>query len=215
MKTCLLTGASGGIGSAIKEALEADGIEVIGISSTDKTMMIADLRYQVYDVCQKFEELYGCPDIIINCAGILADRLIENTTEEMIMDSFQVNVLAPIRIMKYFIPKMKDRLSGHIINIGSSSAYEAASKRSIYAATKHALLGFTRAIQDEVWDYGIRVSILSPASVDTRMHKDTPFYDRRTLVTPKEMADSVMFLLKMDGPGIIQELRLWRFDRKN
>ena len=175
MKTALVTGASGGIGKAICDALEAEGVKVGKTSTTTEEGIICDLRYDLNHLCHAVLREIGVPDIIINSAGILPRGRIDQTSDETIQDAFHVNVIAPIRIIRFFLPQMMERKSGYIINIGSSSAYEgAAAKRTIYSATKHAILGFTRALADEVWEYGIRVCIISPASVNTAMHIDTP-----------------------------------------
>ncbi|KKL15028.1 hypothetical protein LCGC14_2509740, partial [marine sediment metagenome] len=157
MKTALVTGASGGIGKAICLSLEAEGIKVCKTSTSTEDGIIADLRYDVNHLCHAVLREIGVPDIIINSAGILPKGKLDETTDEQIQDAFHVNVIAPIRIIRFFLPQMMERKSGYIINIGSSSAYEgAAAKRTIYSATKHAILGFTRALADEVWEYGIR-----------------------------------------------------------
>ena len=213
-KTALVTGASGGIGKAICEALEAEGIKVAKTSTSVEDGIICDLRYDVMHLCHAVLKEIGIPDIIVNCAGILPRGKLDEMTDELIQDAMHINLIAPIRIIRFFLPQMMERKSGYIINIGSSSAYEgAAAKRTIYSATKHAILGFTRALADEVWEYGIRVSIISPASVNTAMHIDTPAYDRDSLILPKELAEAVIYLLKSDGPGIVNELRINRFKR--
>lgn len=214
MKTALVTGASGGIGKAICEELELEDIKVCKTSTSVEDGILADLRYDVVHMCHAVLREIGVPDIIINSAGILPRDSVDKTTDETIQDAFHVNLIAPIRIIRFFLPAMMERKSGCIINIGSSSAYEGAAKnRTIYSATKHGILGFTRALADEVWSYGIRVHIVSPASVNTTMHVDTPGYDRDTLITPKELAEAVMYLIKSDGPGIVNELRINRFKR--
>lgn len=211
MKTALVTGASGGIGKAICTELEKAGIKVCKTSTSIEDGILADLRYDIYHLCHAVLREIGTPDIIINCAGVLPRESVIKTTDEELHDAFAVNVFSVMRICRFFLPAMMERRSGYIINIGSSSCYDAAANRSLYAATKHALLGFTRALDDEVWQYGIRVHIISPESVNTSMHIDTPTYDRATLILPQELADAVMYLLNAVGPGIITELRINRF----
>lgn len=214
MRTALVTGASGGIGKAICEALEAEGIKVCKTSTSVEDGILADLRYDVMHMCHAVLREVGVPDIIINAAGILPKRKLDETPDEEIQDAFHINVIAHIRIIRFFLPEMLKRRSGYIINIGSSSAYEGASKnRTIYSATKGAIVQFSKALQDEVRNYGIRVSTISPSSVDTPMHVDTAGYDRATLVTPKEVAEAVIYLIKADGPGIVNELRISRIKK--
>ncbi len=212
MKTALVTGASGGIGKAICRALEADGIKVVKTSTSIEDGILADLRYDVMHMCHAVLREVGVPDIIIHSAGILPDKLIADTAFEDIKDAFQVNLFAPIMITAFFASEMMKRKSGELIYIGSSSCYEASARRSIYAATKHGLLGFVRAMDDELRPYNIRVHIISPQSVETSMHKDTPIFNRDTLILPKDLAEAVMYVLKSDGPGIIKELRISRYN---
>jgi len=209
-RTALVTGASGGIGRAICASLEAKGIKVCKTSTSVEDGILADLRYDIYHLCHAVLREIGTPDIIINSAGSLPRESIIKTTDEEIHDAFAVNVFSVMRICRFFLSNMMERRSGYIINIGSSSCYAAAANRSLYAATKHALLGFTRALDAEVWKYGIRVHIISPESVNTSMHIDTPTYDRETLILPQELADAVMYLLKAEGPGIVTELKINR-----
>ncbi len=210
-RTALVTGATGGIGKAICNTLQESGITVVKTSTHMEEVIHADLRYDVYNLCHAVKEKIGTPDIIIFSAGILPRESVIKQTDEEINDAFQVNVMSFMRICRFFLPAMMERRSGYIIAIGSSSCYAAAAKRSLYAATKHALLGFVRALDEEVWQYGIRIHIISPASVNTSMHIDTPTYDRATLITPQEMADAVMYLLRANGPGIVTELQIRRF----
>ena len=214
MKTALVTGASGGIGKAICEALESEGIKVCKTSTSVEDGIICDLRYDVVHLCHAVLREIGVPDIIINSAGILPKRKLDETPDEEIQDAFHINIIAPIRIIRFFLPEMMKRRSGYIINIGSSSAYEGASaKRTIYSATPGAILQFGKALQDEGNNYGIRVHTISPSSVDTPMHIDTPGYDRATLVRPKEIAEAVIYLIKSNGPGIVNELRINRIKK--
>ena len=212
MDRILVTGASGGIGKAICEALEVEGIKVCKTSTTTEDGILADLRYDVIHLCHGVLAEIGVPDIIINSAGILPRGRLLDMTDEIIQDAMHVNLIAPIRIIRFFLPQMMERKSGYIINIGSSSAYEEASRnRTIYSATKGGIVQFTKSLYDEVKDYGIRVTSISPASVDTTMHVDTPTFDRESLIRPEEMAKAVMYILSMTGPGIVGELRIKRF----
>ena len=114
---------------------------------------------------------------------------------------------------------MKQNRNGSVINICSSSAYHGGGKEghTVYSATKHALLGFSRALDDEVRKSNVRVSSISPAGVNTQMMKkrlkNSRDINRNSLMTTQEVSDALLFLLKSNGRGIVYEMRLSRMLR--
>lgn len=114
----------------------------------------------------------GHLDIVIFSAGLgkfAAAHEIEDDTIQSMMD---VNVIAPMIMTKRLLPKMMERRGGHLIYIGSQAGKVATPKASIYAATKHAVIGYTNALRMEVAPYHIDVSVVHPGPIDT------PFLDK-------------------------------------
>lgn len=151
-------------------------------------------------------------DVIVNSAGVFFLRASDDITLEDYNVMFDVNVRAPIFIIKFFLEKMKKKCKGNIFNIGSSSCYNGGKLSSLYCASKHALLGYSKSISDELKDYNIRVCNLSPSSTKTKMGKiplaSNQLYD--TFIDPKEVAETLYFILKFKGNMEIKELLLNR-----
>jgi 3-oxoacyl-[acyl-carrier protein] reductase len=99
---------------------------------------------------------------------------------------------------------------GRIINIGSSSAYAGSQETSLYCASKHALLGFSRALHDELKKNNIRTYCVSPSGAKTEMGKLIKNQNFETFIDPKEIAEYVAFICSFDGEMISDEIRLNR-----
>ena len=84
---------------------------------------------------------------------------------------------------------------------------------TVYSSTKHALLGFSRALDEEVRNFNIRVGTISPAGVATEMVKNRTDLDQNSMMSTTEVADAVLYLLKSQGKGIVYEMRMWRMLR--
>lgn len=233
-RIALVTGASRGIGKAITLCLLDAGALVIGTALNEKGLNVlykslpphlinnfypipADLRLDkdIQNLFTIIEKNPGNPEIIINNAGVMVFELLHNITDDMLKSSYEVNVFAPFKIIRNFVPEMIKKKWGRIINICSSSAYfgGGTSKHCLYSATKHALLGFSRALDDELREYNIRVGTVSPAGVRTDMVSERFDIDHTTFMSPDEVAEAVMYLVTADGPGIVYEMRIWRMNR--
>ena len=99
---------------------------------------------------------------------------------------------------------------GRIVNFGSSSAYTGTRKTSLYCASKHAILGFSRALHEELKEYNIRTFCVSPAGVKTKMGKLIENHNFNTFLNPKEIVEYVAFICSFDNEMISEEIRLNR-----
>ena len=233
-KISLVTGASRGIGKSISLSLLNAGAIVVGTSFDEKKLNIfaetlpsnfrnnffpiaADLQIDedIINLCSRIKKNLGNPEIIINNAGIMVFELLNDITNDMLKSSYEVNVFAPFKITREFVPAMIQNKWGRIINICSSSSYFGGGtpKHCLYTGTKHALLGFSRALDDELRGYNIRVGTVSPAGVRTDMVAELSHLDHTTFMSPDEVAEAVMYLVTADGPGIVYEMRIWRMNR--
>ena len=236
-KIAIVTGITGDIGQSILKALSAENIKVIGISSDTKKknkiikklnedknvleIIKCDLSNvkKIGKMCHQIIKKYKNIDILINNAATLNLKNLEKFSNKEIENIFNVNILAPIFLTKYFIKKMKKAKNGRVINICSSSSYHGGGKEghTVYSSTKHALLGFSRALDEEVRKLNIRVSTISPAGVNTQMMKkrlkNSKDISKDSLMTTQEVSDALIFLLKSNGRGIVYEMRLSRMLR--
>ncbi len=232
-KKCLVTGASRGIGKAIvRKLLEADAVVIASASNNEGLIALesefskfsqnlitirADLSLtsDVETLCKNVTAAIGNIDVLINNAGILHLEDLCNCSEDLLRKSFEVNFFSAFALSRYFSESMIKNNDGTIINMCSSSAYTGGGgpQHSIYASSKHALLGLTRALDEELRHHNIRVGSVSPAGVSTDMMSGRGDLDHSSFMSADDVASSVMVLIESDGPGIIYEMRMWRMNR--
>jgi len=231
-KNCLIVGASGGIGNAITKKLAEQNYNLFLIGKNKKKLLklkkeikkddiiveieSVDLtnKKQINKSIKKIRKTFGKIDILINTSGIFLIKSIDKTTIEEFEESFNINVRAPFIFSKEFSKDMKKSKWGRIVNIGSSSAYNGFKNSTAYCSSKHALLGFSRALFSELKDNNVRVYSISPGSTQTEMGKLSKDQDFETFLKPKEIADYVAFVISFDKQLISEEIRLNRINIK-
>jgi len=225
-KNCFLTGATGGIGrhiakkmaemgcnlfltSADDEKLEEMKKELVGIKVVYESGDLSKVE-DIEKIINKAKKEFKSIDILINCAGIFSIKPLADCMPEDFENCFDVNIKAPFLFCKAFSEFMVKNKWGRIVNIGSSSSYGGTKNTSLYCASKHAILGFSRALQAELKEHNIRVFCVSPASVKTEMGKRVTWQDYNTFVDPEDIAEYVGFVISFDANMIVDEVRLNR-----
>ena len=227
-KNGLISGASGGLGREIAIELAKQGCNLY-LTGRDATKLeqlkdelssydviisygVGDLR-RVEDVnaiiVDAKEKLFSI-DVLVNCAGIFPVKSLAESTIEDFEDCFNINVRALFMLCKAFAEGMVRKGWGRIVNIGSSSAYQGFKETSIYCASKHALLGLSRAMHDELKPHNVRVFCVSPGSIRTEMGKKVKNQTFETFINPKEVAEFVSFVISFDAEMVSEEIRLNR-----
>ena len=109
--------------------------------------------------------------------------------------------------MKIMLP----RKSGAIINIASVVGFKGYPNQAGYTASKHAVIGLTKALAVEAQEHGIRVSVINPGGVDTELlQRSRPDLDRRALMQPDDIAQAVAFLLSLSDRAAVDEIYIRR-----
>ncbi len=181
----LLTGASRGIGLAIAQELLRQGYEVLGTSrnpentSTLGGELGTTLPFPILklDISNK-ESIELCAtqageiDVLINNAGISQMGAVEDLPVEKIRELFETNLFGMIELTKAFLPQMRQRRKGFIINIGSLAGKFAVPFKSSYVASKFALAGFSWSLRNEVMPFGIKVTVIEPTDIHTTIEPE-------------------------------------------
>ncbi|MFU2317089.1 oxidoreductase [Rahnella sp. PCH160] len=188
-RVALVTGASSGIGEATAVKLLAAGYTVYGTSrrgSLAETHPFPLLMLDVTDdasVGAAIEELLrreGRIDILVNNAGFgVAPAAAEESSIEQARRIFDTNFLGVVRMTRAVIPQMRRQGSGRIINMGSILGIVPLPYVALYAASKHAVEGYTGALDHELRTQGIRVSVIEPAYMKTQFENNNIEPDAR------------------------------------
>ena len=164
-KTALITGSSRGIGKSIKESLSKDGIDIINPSRD-----ILDLS-SPKSIDEFLSQLTTHIDIVINNAGILKVGQHDEISTDDFHEVFQVNVVAPFKIISGVIGDMKHQKFGRIVNISSIWGQKSKEGRTLYSSSKAALDALTRSLAIEFASYNILINSVAPGYIETDMLK--------------------------------------------
>ena len=174
-KTVLVTAAAQGMGRAAVLAFTREGAQVIATDLKDELLVdlpksVTRRKLDVLDdaAVQAFVENVGAVDVLFNCAGYVAHGTILDCTAKDWDFSFDLNVRSMFVMTKAMLPKMIAAGGGTILNMASVlGAEKAAPNRLAYAASKAAVVGFTRALAIDHVKQNIRVNCVCPGTVDT------------------------------------------------
>ncbi len=222
MKKCaLITGASGGIGSAIALELAKD-FNIVACYNSDEngaSLLAEKLREngadfilckvdvsdsaQVNKVFADASEKFGGVSVLVNNAGIAQQKLFTDITEEEFDRITAVNFKSVFNCCKCAVPYMVSQKSGKIINISSMWGVCGASCETVYSATKAAVIGLTKALGKELAPSNIQVNCIAPGAIDTKMNNNLSESDKADFANeipagrfgkPEEIAKTVAFL---------------------
>jgi 3-oxoacyl-[acyl-carrier protein] reductase len=166
MKRALITGGSRGIGKAISMIFKEKGFEVVCPTREELNLNSIDSVEQ-FILNHKSEHF----DVIVNNAGVNDVNFIESITDEEIQSMVNVNLIAPIMLIRGFVGSMKERKGGRIVNIGSIWAVVSKPGRCVYSATKNGIHGVTNTLAAELAQYNILVNTVCPGFTLTELTK--------------------------------------------
>jgi len=208
-RVALVTGASRGIGRSIALALGGEGAAVAVLSTrveggaevVDALRRAGGSAHAVAaDVASppavdralgEVERALGEVDVLVNNAGIVLRRPLEETRDADFDRVLAVNLAGPFYLCRRLLPRMAARGWGRVVNVSSISGTEGSAGLTAYGASKWGLNGLTRALAEEVRGKGVLVAAVLPGSTDTDMLKGSPWPPD---MTPGDVAGVVRFL---------------------
>jgi len=184
--TALITGASSGIGAAFARLFAAEGFDLVltarreqklqaladDIPTATKILVLpGDLSTSagITAFCDSVSSQSLEIDVLVNNAGMMVEEEFPNLTPEQIERTITLNITALTLLIHQFLPAMKARKSGRILNVASVAAFHPVPGMDIYAATKAYVLSFSEALAENLRDTGISVTALCPGLTDTDM----------------------------------------------
>jgi len=185
-KSCLVTGAAGGIGSAtarvlgrerarlvltdrdqaaldaVVDALRADGVEVLAAVALDLTDAAA-----VRAFAERVHADHGAMDVLLNVAGTSVWGTVDRLTEEHWRRMVDVNLMGPVHVLSAFLPPMMAARRGHVVNVASAAALFGLPWHGAYSAGKFGLRGVSEVLRYDLRRHSIGVSLVCPGAVAT------------------------------------------------
>jgi 3-oxoacyl-[acyl-carrier protein] reductase len=233
-KCALITGASGGIGSAVALRLAKDGFDIAAcwfsdensIRELEKKLSKTGVRFKTYkadvsdysaikDVFTDATEFFGGVSVLVNNAGIAQQKLFTDITQEEFDRISAINFKGVFNCCQCAVPFMVSRKSGKIINISSMWGVCGASCEVVYSATKAAVIGLTKALARELAPSNIQVNCVAPGAIDTKMNNNLSQEDKEAFAqeipmgrfgTPEEIAGVVSFLASADSDYVTAQI---------
>lgn len=230
-KNILIAGATGGVGANAVKLLAGGGANVFITGrnveklqqvatenkiTTDK-ILVADLSKgeEVESLRNAYFNVFERIDILINASGIGIIKPLDQLTELDFLQSVHTNLFASFLLVKAFLPSMKEKKTGLIINIPGVLGKVPMAGAAAYSASKYGLVGMMQSIREELKRTDIRITNLFMGGVDT------PFWDtidlrvqKDKMIVAEEAAKAIWFLCQQPVSGVVSEMVLQPFNHQ-
>ena len=232
-KIAVITGGGGGIGRAIAGKLAQAGMNIVLLGGnnlehlketgeivkkySDCLVIPGDLSSTDFlqQAIQKTVEVNGGIDILINNAGVAQSSPFEKISVAEFDRIMTINAKVPFFLIQYALPYLRASEAATVINIASVVAHAGYPLQSVYTASKHALLGMTKSIAQELFRENIRIHAISPGGVYTDMVKvSRPDLSPEGMIMPEDIADIVEFILTHRSNAVIDEIAVHRLGKE-
>jgi len=224
-RVVIVTGGGRGIGRAIAIAFAAEGAKVAAAARTFDEIrstvdeikasggvglaVKADVSKEgdVAKMVARVERTFGPVDILVNNAGVALFKPLLETTAQDWDRLAAVNAKGAFLCCKAALPSMLKRKAGRIINVSSTAGQKGYPEQSAYCASKHAMIGFSKVLAIETHGTGVRVNVICPGGVDTRLVWDgRDDVDLSKYMQPEEIAEVALFLVTQERIAAIDEV---------
>lgn len=220
----LLTGAGGGIGSAIAEQLAAKGADLglLGRNQAELQPLLQGLRGdaamvtgvgadllnadQRTQAVEQVRHTLGGIDLLINCAGLMSFRPFADEDPDALERIVQLNLVTPMLLTRQVLPEMLVRGSGRIVNVGSTFGSIGFAWFAAYSASKFGLRGLSEALRRELEGSGVGVTYVAPRAVRTKLNSDAVYRmaeaTRMNMDDPSWVAAQIVAAIERDAKDV-------------
>ena len=185
--------------AALVEALRAEGITAAGAAGD------VGIPGDVERVVRALAAELGPADALVNNAGIAVFKPFEEQTLEDWDGMMSTNVRSLFLVTRAVLPGMRESGAGTIVNVASLAGRNGVKHGTGYAASKHAVLGFSRSLMLEVRSQGVRVVAVCPGSVDTELIRPLG-RDAGRILQPSDVADAILAAVRLPARAMVSEL---------
>jgi NADP-dependent 3-hydroxy acid dehydrogenase YdfG len=212
-RTALVTGATHGIGKAVALELARAGAKVVAVARDPDALVelqatahgpgsiyveATDIRssHSVRHAVATCLRTLGEIDLLVNCAGVYSENAVEEISDGEWDAVLDTNLRGVFNVCREVVPAMKERRRGHIISVASVAALRGFPRTAAYTASKYGVLGFMEALDEEVREFGIRVTTLCPGPTSTRMTADWEVDEtaRASFLQPLDVARATVWV---------------------
>ena len=230
--TAVVTGASRGIGEAVARSLVGAGATVALVARGREVLekIAAALGPRAFAVpCDLTDaksvsgavdavttKFRGAPRILVNNAGIFRVAAVDKLAVEDFEAMLELNLVAPFRFVRAFLPAMRTAKTGHVVTIGSVADRSAFPGNSGYSASKFGARAVHEVLRSETKGSGVRATLVSPSATDTEIWVGLEagvrarFPSREEMLRAEDVAEAVMFAVSQPPSVNVDELRLSR-----
>jgi len=230
-RSALVTGASRGIGAATARVLSAAGARVALVARNEVALRAlaneigADAVVLPCDLTEveatrrvaadAVTTLGDAPDILVSNAGIFELAPLAEMPIDVFERTIQTNLVAPFVLLRAFLPRMRERGSGHVVTIGSIADRMVFPENGAYSAAKYGARAMHEVLRAETRGTGVRATLVSPGPVNTPLWDDVlsqgagrQLPTREIMLDPSAVADAVLYVTTRETAVNIDELRL-------
>jgi NAD(P)-dependent dehydrogenase (short-subunit alcohol dehydrogenase family) len=210
-KVAVVTGATGGVGSALVRKFAAAGTKVAAVDLDQDKLdaLIAEIgasnavgfaldvsdRVAYSALLDNVEERFGPLDFLCNVAAIMPVAPFDAEDPDLTDRVIDVNLRAVVHSTKDAARRMRPRGSGHIVNVASGAGWLAGGGVSTYCASKFGLVGYSESVAQELSGTGINISVVAPGVVKTDLSKGFAQVRGVRAVEPEEVADGILSVI--------------------
>jgi len=224
----IVTGGLSGIGAATALALAREGVRLVLAdrrtdgadallravrgSGGDAVVHRADVgrAEEAREVAARALERFGRIDLVVANAGVALQGPFTEADPARVREVVETNLLGTLNTIRFALPHLIDRRSGHVFVVSSISGREPYPGEAAYIATKWAQVGFAHAIRQEVRDAGVRVTLIEPGLVDTPLTRENPavrpLLEACDPLAPEDIAGAIVYAWRLPPHVAIGEI---------